>query len=345
MLHIQEYVDLFPYTTFQVSCIARYFVVIKSREDFQELLDTDVWKNQERKLFLWWGSNMLFVSPTYDGIVIKNEIMGKEVEDDQDKQHITIHTWAWENWDTFVWRSVREWYCGLENLVSIPWTVGASPVQNIGAYGVEVESRIAYIEWIDTLTGNFRRYSHHECEFGYRDSVFKRRLQWTFFITWVVFLLHTFSSEIYTPVIKYGAVQERVAATGQWTTVTPYHVATAIAQIRSEKLPNRKELGTAWSFFKNPVVDSEVFKTLESQFELKWREVAWWYKLSAWQLIDIAWFKGYRMWDIGVYENHALVLINYGERDGSKFLTLIEIIQERVDKMFGVWLMPEVNMI
>lgn len=376
MLNIQENIDLLPYNTFQVSCIAKYFVVVRSVADIQTLVMTDVWQSEENRLFLGWGSNMLFVSSTYDGIVVKNECMGKDVIGARKDVWSYVRTGAWEDRDDFVHRSIEQWYCGIENLVSIPGTVGAAPVQNIWAYGVEVESCIESVEWVDMVTGEVRVFSHHECGFGYRESVFKTTLKGRILITHIHIRLHRYTVESYQPVLKYGIVSERL-----WDQVpTPLLVAQTIAQIRSEKLPDWKEVGTAGSFFKNPIVSEKAFERLEKEFGIRgwkverksetspaegdgiknkkseywsttllnselWILISDTYKLSAGQLVDMAGMKWYRLWEIGVSPDHALVLINYGERDGSKFLELIGLIQEKVEVMFGVRLEAEVNML
>lgn len=383
MITIQENIDLLPYNTFQVSCIAKYFVVIESVEAMQELIKSNIRKTTERKLILGGGSNMLFVSPIYDGIVVKNEIRTIRVKNaecrTQSKEenatpcwnnYTLITVWAWENWDEFVRRTIKNGYYGIENLVSIPGTVWASPVQNIGAYGVEVESVIDSVTRLEFDTWLIHTYCNDACKFWYRSSIFKQWLKWKGIITHVTFKLKCYNSSTYAPTLTYGAVLETIEQSKCWGLILPTDVATTIAHIRSEKLPDRTVLWTAWSFFKNPIVDEERFLRLQQEFWVKGREVpksaeirmqnteseksqhsalsilnCTLYKLSAWQLIDVAWLKGYRQWDIGVYEKHALVLVNYGEKDGSKFAALIERIQQKVEGLFGVKLELEVNVL
>ncbi len=242
-----------------------------------------------------------------------------------------------ENWNNLVLRSVDRNYVGIENLVAIPGTVGGAPVQNIGAYGIEISSVIVRVWGINLITGEYKQYNNDECEFGYRTSIFKTTLKEDFFITDVIIRLSKSTRNNYQPTITYKGVPEQLEAMGhhnrsdpQWIHNNARILADAITTIRNSKLPNRKEIGTAGSFFANPLVDSK----------LEWAT-----KLSAWQLIELCWLKWYRDGDAGIYEKHALILVNYGKASGENMKALVTMIQDKVKDKFAIDIFPEVNIL
>lgn len=341
---IQENIDLLPYNTFHFSCIARFFIVIKSIDEIEQLIQSDIWKQSEQKLILWWWSNMCFMIDTFDWIVVKNEIMWKKIIEET-ATHVLVEVGAGENRDEFVRWTIDQWRWWVENLVSIPGTVWAAPVQNIGAYGVEVKDSIIAVHWINLTHWKENTIEHAWCSFGYRDSLFKSNAYSDFFITRVTFRLEKINNN-YTYNVNYEWVEEK---TNQLKIDHPdqamvWCVATAIASIRASKLPDRRKIGTAWSFFQNPIVDQHHFETLKTQFpDLKWRPTAQWMKLSAWQLIERVWLKWYTKNNVGVYDQHALVLVNYGNPKGSDLEEIINHIIEKTKSVFNVILIPEVR--
>lgn len=345
MLEIQHHIPLKQHNSFQVECVAQHYVEIASLEDFIALTQTDLWSATRNRLILWGGSNILLTQPSYAGIVVVNKIMGKEVLRTTDTQ-VYIEVWAGENRNDFVTWTLAQGYCWLENLISIPGTVGWAPIQNIWAYGIEVGEKIASVTWYDWLVHRTKHLPHDECLFGYRDSLFKSVLSQRFFVSQVVFCLDIYRPETYIANNSYGDVAAHLAQ-GWITQATPSQIAQSIAAIRASKLPNRKELGTAGSFFKNPVVSKEKAETLQQQtpelkiFPLNDKFV----KLSAGQLIDLAWLKWYSTGSAGTYEKHALVVVNHGDASGQELLQVVSHIQDTVSQTFGVQLQPEVRLV
>ena len=378
-MNIQTNVNLRPYNSFHLDCLARYFVVIESEEDFLELMQTDIY-HQNKNIIIGGGSNILLTQDTYEWLVIKNEIMWKEIIDETDTQ-VTIKIGWWEDRDSFVSWAIQRDYCGMENLVSIPGTVWAAPMQNIWAYGVQIQDLVQNVWWIDIPSATHIILANYECNFWYRDSIFKQALKNNFYISHVTIILDKYSSQTYFPNISYGAIQDKLAQISHWVDLqlSPKLIADVIASIRESKLPNWKEIGTAGSFFKNPIVSKEKYKQLQSldpsikwypvtkQATLPWQgEVAFvkqkaegfttdkqkdrsksrdLIKLNAWQLIDLAWLKGLQHGNVGTYHKHALVLINNGQWTGQELVELAARIQKIVKESFDVEIIPEVNYI
>ena len=366
-MEIQENVSLLSYNTFQVECTARYFVEVESVQQLQELIQTDIFQNN-RHLVLGWWSNILLTSPNFDGIVIKNSILWKEIIA-QDDTSVTIKVGWWENRNDFVERTLDRWYCWLENLISIPWSVGAAPMQNIWAYWVEVKSTIDRVEAISMSLNNginlenlglggLISLTNEACQFAYRSSIFKTDLKNNVFITHVIFKLPTYNPATYQPDISYGAIQKQLEEQ-HIQDPTPQQVASIVASIRASKLPDLTKIWTAGSFFKNPIVEQEVYNNLKeqynnlvafpiqdesclnSQFSILDSPV----KLSAGQLIDLTGLKWITHWSVGTYNNHALVLVNHGWWTWTDIQQLASYIQEKVELKFWLFLEPEVNYI
>jgi UDP-N-acetylmuramate dehydrogenase len=256
--------NLLPYNTFQFSCHTRYFCEITSNQDRQELITTQEFQSNPH-LIIWWGSNILLTQDFFDGIVIKNSIMGREIVN-HDNEHIYIRCGAGENRNDIVLRTIAQGRSGLENLVSIPGTIGAAPIQNIGAYGVEAKDVITHVEYSD-LKGNIYTLTNNECQFGYRDSIFKGELKGQYCISSVTIQLKIYIPSLYRPQIHYGAISWHLQHLGKdLTTITPRDVAEAVAYIRASKLPDRTIIGTAGSFFKNPVISESQYLALKEQF-------------------------------------------------------------------------------
>lgn len=328
--------SLKKYHTFGIDVSAQYYTEVNSIAEFKELQQNPVYKSNPL-LILGGGSNLLFTK-NYTGLVIKNNLKGKEVIN-QDEDHIWLKVAAGENWHGFVLWCVANNYSGVENLSLIPGCVGASPMQNIGAYGVEIKDVCYEVQAIDIQTGEARTFTNAECKFGYRESVFKHIYKNKYLITAVVFKLNK------KPVLNtsYGAIEQELKAMGVEPSIKA--ISDAVIRIRSSKLPDPAKIGNAGSFFKNPEVSKQKHDELKQQFP---NLVAYpldngHYKLAAGWLIEYCGFKGKRIGDAGVHVNQALVLVNYGTAKGEEIYNLSQQILDTVQDTFGVNLEREVN--
>ncbi len=338
-MQIRENFSLKPYNTFGIDVKAKYFTTFNSVENLEEILNSQ-FSILNSQLILGGGSNLLFTKDV-DGIVLKNEIKGIEILD-QDNNFIYIKAGAGLNWHEFVLHCLRNNYAGVENLSLIPGNVGASPMQNIGAYGVEIKDVFHELEAYHINEKMLKIFSLDECEFGYRESVFKRKYKNEFVITSVSFRLCK------TPVFNtsYGAIQQELEKM-RVKELSIQAISQAVVNIRSSKLPDWKEIGNAGSFFKNPQIARQEFHELKQIFpEIIGFPLGDEYtKLAAGWLIEQCGWKGYRKGDAGCYEKQALVLVNYGEATGQQIFELSEEIIQSVKKKFGVTLEREVNII
>lgn len=335
---IKENFSLHPFNTFHIESIARYFTEINSIDAFGELIVSNEFKSNPL-LILGGGSNLLFTG-NYKGIAV--HIINKGIEIlSRNHDSVMVKASAGENWHDFVLFCVKNGFGGVENLSLIPGTVGSSPIQNIGAYGVEIKDTLFSLEAFDLETGELQIFSNKECRFGYRDSIFKQDLKGKFAI-WSV----TFELKI-NPVVQigYGAIKQELELMGiQHPGIAD--VSKAVCAIRQNKLPDPKVLGNAGSFFKNPTVDQKLAeKLLETFPKLVSFPSGDKVKLAAGWMIEQCGWKGFRDGDAGVHENQALVLVNYGNAAGSNILTLAHRIQNSVYERFGVKLDMEVNVI
>jgi len=348
--------SLKDYSTFRIDVSATEVVTISHTDDLLALIQTDIYKNNANRLIIGWWSNIVFTQD-FDGLVIVNNIKGRTIIKELNNS-IIISLWSGESRHDTVMRSVEQWYAGLENLVSIPGTVWAAPVQNIGAYGTEARDIILEVRWVDMSTWQQKTYTNEQCEFGYRDSIFKHTLKEDFFITEVVIQLIKANERIYHPKLDYNGIHEELFH--QWrdggSYLSPHQVAQAIATIRSSKLPDWTKIGTCGSFFANPIITSENYETLKKEFpDLVWHKAysplwqergqGWGWKLSAWQLIELCGLKWYRDEDAGIYDRHALVLVNYGWATWIQMKELISHIQDKIQEKFNINLIPEVNIL
>lgn len=336
---IKENVSLHPFNTFHIESKARYYTAISNLAQFRELIASGILL-ENTMLLLGGGSNLLFTG-NYKGTVVHFLNKGIEIIS-RSEDTILIKAAAGENWHEFVSYCVNEGFGGIENLSLIPGNVGSSPIQNIGAYGVEVKDSLHSLESIDLVSGELSTFSREECRFGYRDSIFKSELKGKKAIWSVTFELSL------KPVvhIEYGAIKDELAAMGIQSPGIA-DVSRAVCAIRKSKLPDPKLLGNAGSFFKNPTVDHKFADKLLEAFP---KMVSYplgdeHLKLAAGWLIEQCGWKGFREGDAGVHENQALVLVNYGNAKGSDILTLAHRIQNSVYERFGVKLEMEVNVI
>ncbi len=340
MLPLQENVSLLPYNTFHIDVSARYFVGARSVDDITSLLDSGALRNN-RRIFLGGGSNILFTK-NFDGLVVRNELRGIEVVD-EDTEIIILKVQSGENWHAFVTYCVDRGYGGVENLSLIPGTVGAAPMQNIGAYGVEVKDLIIEVGAIELSTGKLVTFPNQACKFGYRESYFKHDGKDRFFISSVTLRLTKKNHRYNT---SYGALDEtlRQLHGGERSIKT---ISDSVIHIRSTKLPDPAVVGNAGSFFKNPSIPESQFEELRKSHPAipGYVESSGLVKVPAGWMIEQCGWKGKRFSSIGVHPNQALVLVNYGGGTGTEIENLARKIQSSVKEKFNINLHPEVNII
>lgn len=340
MLNFQQHIDLAPYTTFWVKAKAKLFVEIDSEAAFLELVETPERKNNQH-LFLGTGANILFTKD-FDGLIVKINIKGKDIIEKTDTS-VLIDVGAGEDRNEFVKRTIDNWWAGIENMIAIPSSVWAAAFGNIGAYGMEAKDRIVSVTGINTATKEILTINNSECKFWYRESIFKNQFKDNFLITKVRFNLYVYNQD-YILNTNYRDIQWWIA--DSWSEVNLKTISQAIEKIRESKLPDRKTLWTAGSFFKNPKISKERFALLKTNFvhlvSFDIPDEPWYIKLSAGQLIELAGFKGYKKENVGVYDKHALILVNYGWATGREIVDLAGEIQDAVQEMFSVSLSPEV---
>jgi UDP-N-acetylmuramate dehydrogenase len=337
-MQILNNVSLKPFNTFGIDAKASFFVVTDHPDQVQILFKSQEFNNIP-KLILGGGSNILFKND-FEGLVLKSNFQGITHSFINSNQLI-VTAGAGENWDALVQFCVNNKWGGLENLSLIPGSVGASPIQNIGAYGVELKDVFSHLEALDLQTFEIRRFSHEECGFAYRNSVFKNELKNRFLITSVSFILST--KPLFN--LSYPALRDEIMKSGLETTLKS--VADAVVRIRQSKLPDPEQLGNAGSFFKNPVVDSAKFDSLKSEHPLipSFSQQDDMVKIPAAWLIEQCGWKGKRFGDAGVHTLQPLVLVNYGRANGLEILDLAGRIRESVFNRFNILLEAEVNII
>ncbi len=337
-MRIEENKSLKGYNTFGIDCSAKYFVAVTSVSELQQILSEEKFNN---RFIIGGGSNML-LTKDIDALVIHLNLKGKKVLSETDNT-VTIQAMAGENWHEFVQYCINNDFGGLENLSLIPGNVGTAPIQNIGAYGVELKDSFVSCDAIEITTGKKRTFTKEDCNFGYRNSIFKNEEKGNYIITSVTFQLTKKDHKLHT---GYGAIQEKLTEKGI-KNPTIAAISEAVIEIRQSKLPDPKKLGNSGSFFKNPVIDSEKFQQFKINnpkapyYELSPSE----YKIPAGWLIEQAGFKGKRFDDAGVHKNQALVLVNYGTATGDEIWQLALKIQQAVKDQFDIYIEPEVNII
>ena len=338
-MEIQHNISLKPYNTFGIDAAAKLFTSFNTLGEAQNIISDNIFKSEKQNLILGGGSNMLFTKD-FDGIVLKNNLRGIHTVN-EDADYVYLKVGAGEVWHDFVIHCVEENLAGLENLSLIPGNVGASPMQNIGAYGVEIKDRFHSLEALHIETGELRTFSNMECEFGYRESVFKNIFKNQFIITSVTYRL------MKTPQLNtsYGAIEQEL---NKMNVSSPSikDVSDAVIAIRSSKLPDPKEIGNAGSFFKNPVVSAEQKNKVLEQYPdaPNYPQANGTFKLAAGWLIEKTGWKG-KTFDerFGVHKKQALVLVNYGNSSGSEIYNLSKEIIVSVKEQFGISLEREVN--
>ncbi len=336
-------VSLQSYNTFGIDVHAQHWVSISTTEALQTLL-SDPTHQSMPKLILGGGSNMLFTG-NFAGLVIKMNIRGIAVTQEDD-EYVQIEVGAGVGWHELVLYCIDAGYGGVENMSLIPGTVGAAPMQNIGAYGVEIKDVFVSLTAVEVETGALRKFTHEECEFGYRSSVFKHALKGKYIIVSVVLRL----SKHPAVNTSYGAIEETLSRTlPGFPEVSPTirDVSNAVISIRQSKLPDPEQIGNAGSFFKNPVIPQAQYDTLHQQYEnmpgYPVSEGA--VKVPAGWLIEQCGWKGHRTGNIGVHDKQALVLVNHGGGQGEAIKALAYQIKDSVMDKFGISIEPEVNVI
>ncbi len=330
--------DLTKLNTFGISARAKFFVQLDKESELPELFASPEFKNNE-KLFLGGGSNVLFTKD-FDGIVVLNKLKGIEIPEENSKS-IVIKSMSGEIWHNLVLFSIERGYWGLENLSSIPGTVGAAPMQNIGAYGAEIKNALENIEAYRIFDGVKKIFKKEECQFGYRDSIFKNKLKGEYFISAVTLKL----SKIEKKNISYKSlanyfVKHKIKISH------PKDVSDAVIFTRKSIFPDPKIIGNAGSFFQNVFVGKEKIQEMLAIYpQMPYFEEDKVTKIPAGWLIEQCGWKGKRVGNAGVHEKHSLVLVNYGGATGEEIKNLAEQIIASVFSKFGLTLVPEVNLI
>ncbi|RXJ50492.1 UDP-N-acetylmuramate dehydrogenase [Gelidibacter gilvus] len=337
-MRIQENISLKPYNTFGLNAHAKYFVEVESIQDLKEVLSWDAYPD---KFILGGGSNML-LTKDLDCLVIHLALKGIEIID-QDEDEVLVKAYAGENWHQFVLWCLEHNFGGIENLSLIPGNVGTAPIQNIGAYGVELKDVFESCEALNIKSKTVETFTKDACHFGYRESVFKQDKKHSHVIVSTTLRLSKHQHQLHT---EYGAITKELEAMGI-TDPTIQDISKAVIAIRESKLPNPKEIGNSGSFFKNPVIANALFEQLKINFPdipsyvVSPNEV----KVPAGWLIEKSGFKGKTFNNYGVHKKQALVLVNYGDAKGSDILNLAKLIQKTIQQIFGITIETEVNII
>jgi UDP-N-acetylmuramate dehydrogenase len=337
-MQIHDNFSLKKYNTFGIEAKAKQFVSVHSTDELQSILENHA---SDKKFILGGGSNML-LTQDIDALVIHVDLKGKKIIKEDD-DFVWVESQAGENWHEFVLWTINQNFGGLENMSLIPGNVGTTPVQNIGAYGTEIKDTFVSCEAMNILSQEMKSFTKEECNFGYRESVFKQEAKDKYVITSVVFKLTKRNHKINT---SYGDITKELEKQNV-TTPTLKDVSNAVIAIRQSKLPDPKELGNSGSFFKNPIISKELFEKVHQKFpEVKFFEVSpTEVKVPAGWLIEHSGLKGYRKDDAGVHKNQALVLVNYGNATGQDILNLSKYVQKTVFDKYGIAIEAEVNVI
>ena len=337
-MQIHSNFSLKNYNTFGIEAKAKQFVAVHTEDELKTIL-----KNHESdtKFILGGGSNML-LTKDIDALVIHVDLKGKKIVN-EDQDNVWVESKAGENWHEFVLWTISQNFGGLENMSLIPGNVGTTPVQNIGAYGTEIKDTFVSCDAVHISTQKNKTFTKEECNFGYRESIFKHEAKDQYVITSVIFKLTKRNHKINT---SYGDITKELEKNNV-VTPTLQDVSNAVIAIRQSKLPDPKELGNSGSFFKNPIISKSAFEKAHAShpemphYVISDTEV----KVPAGWLIEQAGFKGKRFGDAGIHKNQALVLVNYGNATGQEILAVSKDIQATVLQKFGIAIEAEVNVI
>ncbi len=336
---IQTNIDLKPYNTFGLSCHASHFAAFKSVDELIDLLVANETLN--KPVFILGGGSNILLTKDVNGLVLRNDLRGiNRVQEDE--TNVLVKAAAGETWHDLVLYAIEHELGGIENLSLIPGSVGAAPMQNIGAYGVEIKDVFESLEALNVATKKIETFYADDCEFGYRESVFKGKLKGKYIIVSMTLRL----SKQHVLNTSYGVIEKQLTEMGV-THPTIKNVSDAVIAIRQSKLPDPKKIGNSGSFFKNPVISMDQFKKLQAKFPavanypIDENNV----KIAAGWLIDQAGWKGKTFGAYGVHKNQALVLVNYGGASGQDIYNLSNAIMESVNEIYGINLEREVNII
>ena len=330
--------SLKKYNTFGIEAKAKQFVAVHSTAQLKTILE----ENKSHKKFILGGGSNMLLTKDIDALVIHIDLKGKKIIEDSD-EFVWVESQAGESWHEFVLWTIDQNFGGLENMSLIPGNVGATPVQNIGAYGTEIKDTFVSCEAIAIENQEVKTFLKEECHFEYRESIFKNEAKDKYIITSVVFKLTKKNHKINT---SYGDITNELEK-NNISNPTLKEVSDAVIAIRQSKLPDPKDLGNSGSFFKNPILLKSDFEKIHQQFpEMKYYNVSETeVKVPAGWLIEQAGFKGKRFGDAGIHKNQALVLVNYGNATGQEILNVSKDIQDTIFKRFGINIEAEVNVI
>ena len=335
VLNFQKDTSLLPYNTFGIDVKSKHFIDVKSIDELQAVLN----QNQLENLLVLGGGSNLLLTKDFEGLTLRIQNRGIEIVE-QDDRKARVKVAAGENWHDFVLWCLENDLGGVENLALIPGNVGAAPIQNIGAYGVELREVFESCEAISIDTGKVKIFKKDECDFGYRNSIFKNTLKGKYIIFSVQFNLSKPPHELN---ISYKGLSEKLE--GKIPNIQS--IAQAVIEIRSSKLPDPKKIGNCGSFFKNPVISLIKFNDLKQQYPdiPHYPDQLNKIKIPAAWLIDTLGYKGYRNQEAGVHPNQALVLVNYGNATGAEIKKLAQQIRNKVKEKFAINLEFEVNIL
>ena len=335
VLNFQKDTSLLPYNTFGIDVESKHFVGVKSIDELQAVLN----QNKQEKLLVLGGGSNLLLTKDFEGLTLRIQNRGIEIVE-QDDRKARVKVAAGENWHDFVLWCLENDLGGVENLALIPGNVGAAPIQNIGAYGVELREVFESCEAISIDTGKVKIFKKDECDFGYRNSIFKNTLKGKYIIFSVQFNLNKPPHALN---ISYKGLSENL----EGKILNIQSIAQAVIEIRSSKLPDPKKIGNCGSFFKNPVITLIKFNDLKQQYPdiPHYPDQVDKIKIPAAWLIDTLGYKGYRNHEAGVHPNQALVLVNYGNATGADIKKLAQQIRNKVKEKFAINLEFEVNII
>ena len=337
-MQILNNISLKPYNTFGIDAVAKHFTSVSSISDLKTVLALN---NHPNKLILGGGSNLL-LTKDYDGLALHVNLKGIEIIS-EDENTAIVKAQAGENWHEFVLWCLKHDFGGLENLSLIPGNVGTTPIQNIGAYGIEIKDTFESCEAIKLESLQFESFTKADCNFGYRNSTFKQENKGKYIITSVCFKL---SKKNHALNINYGTIANELESNGI-KSPTIQDISKAVIAIRQSKLPDPKDIGNSGSFFKNPVISKLEFSQLLKNFPnapsypVSDHEV----KVPAGWLIEKTGFKGKQFGNYGVHKKQALVLVNYGGAKGSDIFNLSKLIQKTVKRLFNISIEAEVNIL
>jgi len=337
-MEIQSHFSLKNYNTFGIEAKAEQFVAVHSVAELKSILE----QNKNKKKFILGGGSNMLLTKDIEALVIHIDLKGKKILK-EDADFVWIEGQAGENWHQFVLWNIEQNFGGLENMSLIPGNVGTTPVQNIGAYGTEIKDTFVSCEAIHIESQEMRTFTKEECNFGYRESIFKNEVKDQYIITSVVFKLTKQNHKINT---SYGDILAELAK-NNITTPGLKDVSNAVIAIRKSKLPDPAELGNSGSFFKNPILLKSDFEPIHQKFpEMRFFDISETeVKVPAGWLIEQAGLKGKRFGDAGVHKNQALVLVNYGGATGQEILDVSKTVQDTVFNTFGIHIEAEVNII